>query len=240
MKVVNVKQGTEQWFQARCGIVTASEFDNLVTPTWKPRAGEMVKSYMHRKLAERWRGEPLHSWAGNAAEQGSIREDEAVGVYGYEQWTEHGLVWKVVGFITSDDGRMGCSPDSILATGSTAPTFDPALDVFVRGIESKCPEPQTHVKYLLSGELPKEYAAQVQGSMLVTGAAVWTFLSYARGFPPLVLEVPRDEEAIEVLSEVIEEFNVDLDAAYARLVEINGGEPERTQQQKAGAAWQNT
>jgi len=138
-----------------------------------------------------------------------------------------GLIWKTVGFVTSDDGKIGCSPDALVVSGGPGVVFEPVKDTLVRGIEAKCPELHTHVKYLLDDEdgptVPKDYRAQVQGAMLVTGAPSWTFLSYARNFPMLVIEVERDEKAISVLREAIGEFNARLDEAYEKLLALNDG-----------------
>lgn len=242
MKIVTCKQNSPEWFQARLGIPTASEFDSLVTPLWKPRTGEGVETYLARKLAEKWRGEPLVSFHGGAMEQGSLRENEGLGCYGTDVLDGTGTIWKTVGFVTTDDGKIGCSPDALVVKGVSGTVYQDG-DEFVRGIEAKCPQADTHVKYLLAeaenpGEVPKDYRAQVQGSMLVTGSDVWTFLSYARGFPPLVLEVERDDKAQEVLANAIGEFNDRLEAAYATMVEINGGEPKRKPKTKEQPQWQ--
>jgi len=189
------------------GIPTASEFDNLVTPLWKQRKGEMVETYLAKKLAERWLGRPLASFSGGAAEQGTVLEGEAIPWY---QCFADVTVQRV-GFITTDDGRIGCSPDGLIT---------PQL-----GIEVKCPEAHTHIKYLLAGKLPDAYAAQVQGSMLVTGAVEWMFLSYCRLFPPLLLTIKADPDAHDALSEALDAFNARLDSEYARLIELNGGPP---------------
>ena len=210
MKIHEVEQGTPEWLQARVGVVTASEFANLVTPAWKARTGEMVASYLARKLAERWRRAPLAGWSSGPMEQGSLREDEAIPYFECKT----GRKVNRVGFITTDDGRWGCSPDGLLAVNT--------------GIEVKCPEPQTQVKYLLTGELPDQYKAQVQGSMLVTGAASWTFFSFCRGFPDLILTIERDASAIDALAKALESFCGHLDDGYARLVELYGGEPDRS------------
>jgi hypothetical protein len=209
MKRIDVKQGTLEWLNARAGIVTASEMDNLVTPLWKIKAGDAVDSYLYRKLAEKWRGEALPAFSGSGAmEQGSIKEEEAIPWYEFD----HDVVVERVGLITTDDGRIGCSPDGLLPGG---------------GMEVKCPEVHTHVRYLLGGELPKDYRAQVQGCMLVTGAQWWKFLSYSRGMPQLLLTIERNEEAQQALRQAIDAFNRRLDECYARLVEINGGPPRR-------------
>ena len=44
MKILNCEQGSLEWFEARAGIPTASEFSCLVTPLWKIRTGGMPLS----------------------------------------------------------------------------------------------------------------------------------------------------------------------------------------------------
>ena len=47
MKTHNCQQGSTEWFQARRGVISASEIDALVTPLWKVRTGEGVQTYLH-------------------------------------------------------------------------------------------------------------------------------------------------------------------------------------------------
>lgn len=209
MKIVEVAQGSEEWLRIRAGIPTASEFANLVTPLGKAKTGEMPETYLARKLAERWTGAPLPTtYSGGGLEQGNLRQDEAIPWYALARRRNI----RPVGFILTDDGRVGCSPDGMFDDGT--------------GLEVKCPDLHTHVKYLLRSELPPEYVPQVQGSMWVTGAKRWEFLSYCRNFPPLVLTVERDGAFQEILSEALDAFLVRLEAGYAKLVEINGGPPD--------------
>jgi hypothetical protein len=192
--------------QVRAGVVTASEFHNLITPTGKIRTGETLESYFSRKLAEMWFGGPLPSnYSGGALEQGTLRQNEAVGYYA----TVYNKTVKAVGFITTDDGRIGCSPDGMFGDGT--------------GIEGKCPDLHTQVKYLLKGELPPEYVAQVQGCMFVTGAPRWVFVSRSPILPMLVLTIERDEAFIEALHRALEVFLIRLDEGYKRLVALNDG-----------------
>ncbi|HUU89891.1 MAG TPA: YqaJ viral recombinase family protein [Phycisphaerae bacterium] len=210
MKTVDAKQGSDEWLQARAGIPTASEWSNIITPAGKVRRGEMVETYLAKKLAERWYGGPLPStYGGGALEQGSLLESRAIGHYALRENIDI-LPGK---FITTDDGRVGCSPDGMLADGT--------------GIECKCPAIHTQVKRLLDGELPGEYVAQVQGCMFVTGAKSWTFLSFCTVLPNLVLTVLRDDAYQESLQDALKSFLARLDAGYDRLLEINGGPPVR-------------
>lgn len=203
------RQGEPEWMIARSGIPTASEFDALVTPEFAIRKGEMPKTYLYKKVAEAWQGGPLIGFNFFDMDQGQILENEAKPWYSLE----FGAEITPVGFITTDDGRIGCSPDGLLGEDS--------------GIEIKCPAVHTHVSYVLKGELPKDYAAQVHGSMFVTGLSTWTFLSYRRHFPPLVVIVDRDEEIQEKIAEALALFLDEFDVAMKRLEEINGGPPRR-------------
>ncbi len=210
------EQNSVEWSLARSGIPTASEFDSLVTPKFAVRKGEMPKTYLAKKLAEAWQGGPLASFNSFDMDQGKTLEEEAIPwfAFTYDQPVER------IAFITTDDGRIGCSPDGILTTKGGDKG----------GLEIKCPLPDTQVKRLLNGELPEEYAAQVQGSMFVTGFDWWQFLSYRRHFPPFLLRVQRDESAQKALSEALAAFLEAFDAGFKRLCEINGGPPNRLAQ----------
>jgi len=208
MKIINCQQGSDEWLQARLGIVTASELDALISPLWQPRKGQGVQTYLAKKIAERWRGCPLNTWSGGSMEQGTLREDEARAWYALDQNVDV----RQVGFITTDDGKMGCSPDGLMDDG---------------GIEIKCPEPHTHVGYLLEGDLPSEYRAQVYGSMLVTGLPRWRFLSYCRGFPPLLLTIEADPKVQDTILGAVERFNEALAEAWAAIETRNGGPPAK-------------
>lgn len=199
MKIIDCKQGTSQWLAARAGIFTASDLDNLITPAWKKRTGETPKTYMLRKIAERCMGMPLEQGGAWATEQGTVLEGEAI------PWLEftYNLEVKRVGFVTSDDGRVGCSPDGLIGDDG--------------GVEIKCPQPTHHLKYLLGGVVPDDYLAQVHGSLYVTGRKWWYFCSYSRQFPPLLIKVERDEGIIAKIDEVIQESLVEFEEKLARV-----------------------
>jgi hypothetical protein len=203
MKTISCTQGTPEWLKARAGIPTASEFDNLVTPEWKLRTGQTPETYLYRKLAERCMGVPLQTGGGSwEMGQGSILEGEALP---FVMFTRDIQIDRV-GFVTTDDGRIGCSPDGLIGTDG--------------GIEAKCPQPDTHLRYLVNGELPPQYRAQVYGSMLVTDRKWWYFLSYSRQFPPLLLRIERDEKIMAALQAALNGFLATFDAAYAKVMAL--------------------
>ncbi len=83
------------------------------------------------------------------------------------------------GFCTTDDGRFGASPDFLVEPDGCG--------------ELKCPQPGTHVEYILGRGLPEIYKPQVHGHLIVTGRKWCDFLSYAPGLKPLLVRVEADD-----------------------------------------------
>jgi hypothetical protein len=202
MKIHDVRQGSIDWLKLHIGVATASALGQLVTPDMKMRTGAMPRSYLYRKAAETWRGEPLLGFSTFDVEQGTIIEDKARPLFELNT----GLTTREVGFITNDDKNFGCSPDGIIGDDC--------------GLEIKCPQPQTHVKYLLEGILPDEHAPQVFGGMYATGFSKWIFTSYRVNFPLFVLEINRDETYMERIDKAVKDFAEKLKKAHERLAFI--------------------
>ncbi len=205
MKIHDCEQMTLEWIRLHFGIPTAACLDQLLTPEFELRKGEMPKTLLYKKVAEKIQDRPIIDLDKSSfmMEQGMILEEEARPWYSLE----YDKRIKQVGFITSDDGRIGCSPDGLIEGEDC-------------GIEIKCHAAYTHCKYLCMGVLPKEYVAQVYGSMFVTGFKKWIFVSYRRGFPALVLEIQRDEKAMLMIEAAVECFHKDFDRAMERISNI--------------------
>jgi hypothetical protein len=95
----------------------------------------------------------------------------------YQQRT--GFAVTEIGFIESDFGGFGCSPDGLISD--------------THGLEIKCPMPETHLAWLDDGVLPSIHELQVHACMAVTGLDRWDFLSFCPGQPSLLLDVHRSE-----------------------------------------------
>lgn len=194
VKIVDVEQGTPEWFAARLGIPTASRFaDVLAKGEGKTRA-----RYLHELAAEALRGAPEPDSYSNAhMERGKEQEDEARQLYAF--MTDVDPVR--VGFIRN--GNKGASPDSLIGD--------------VGGLEIKTALGHIQVERLKRGTLPAEHVAQVQGSLWVAERAWWDFCSYSPGLPPLIIRVERDEPYIAQLGKAVDAFNEELDALVASL-----------------------
>ena len=194
MKIHNVEQGSEAWFQLRLGVPSASRFKDLLTPTGKPSASS--EKYMHELLAEKMSGKRFDSFDTFHMKRGRELEPEAANVFSFQT----DLICREVGFVTNDSQTVGCSPDRL---------------IFESGLEIKCPAHTTHVKYLIDyhkdGEMPAEYYAQVQGTMWLMDLEDYWFMSYHPDLPNLIMNVKRDDKYIASLSAAVDKLLEDLE-----------------------------
>lgn len=167
MKLHRVAQGSLDWYKVRLGIPTASKFDKIVTPQGKISA--QADKYLYRLVAERLLRETMDDQLGAVQwmERGLELEPDAANQFAFVNNVE----LEDGGFVTSDDGKLGCSPDR-LVKGSR------------QSVEIKCPAPWTQIQYLLEGQ-GEAYRAQVQGQLLIGEFECVHFYSYHPKMPPV-------------------------------------------------------
>jgi len=188
MRLIPHEQRSLEWFQARLGIPTASNFDRLITSTGKPSAS--ADNYINQLVAERVTGAAVEVKVTEAMQRGTDLEPEARSLF--EFVTD--LVVTEAPLCMHDILDAGASPDAFIGDDSL--------------LEIKCPSGHTHVEYLRDGCLPSKYIAQVQGQLWITGKVKAHFLSYHPDFKPLMVVVPRDEMFIAKLeAEVVKATN---------------------------------
>lgn len=197
MKVIPCQQGTQTWLELRGGIPTSSRFADIITPTGKPSGS--VTRYMHELLAERLMGRPLIGYQSIDMSRGKDLEPEAIAYYEFT----HDVTVKRIGFITNDEGTIGCSPDGLVG--------DLGL------IEAKCPSEHVHVGYLLRKPVDKAYRVQLQGQLWLCEREWVDNLSYHPDMPHALVRVERDEKFIKLLAGAVTSFSMDLEAAWEKL-----------------------
>ena len=97
MKIIDVPQGTPEWFSARCGIPSSSNFDKIVTMDGKP--SKQREKYLYKLAGERVSGITEESYTKGAMQRGKEMEDEARKLYTFHT----GLEVQQVGFCITDD-----------------------------------------------------------------------------------------------------------------------------------------
>jgi len=202
MREIECVQGQPEWWEARRGIPTASEFDRILTPIKKQPSAAQT-GYIASLIADATC--MLPNWFADRPSTKDMdhgKETEPQARAWYEM--ERGVQVRQVGFCVTDDGRFGCSPDGLI---------DPD-----GGLELKCPKLSTHTAWLMADKVPDEYLPQIHGCLIVTGRQWWDFVSYspARGLPPLLKRVFRDEYTIKLAVE-LELFDERLKETYLKL-----------------------
>lgn len=180
-------------------MVTASEADELLTPLFKARAGDGLKTYLYRKIAEKVLGFTEDTGTSFPMMNGSILEHECI------PWLEFEHNYKIdrVGFVTNDAETAGYSPDGFIGE-------DGALEI-------KCPTIPIQMKYLLEGIAPLQYLPQMHFGMFVTGRKWCDFVSYSRQLPKLIVRVERDEEIQSAISHAFDAFMIRFGVGVAKI-----------------------
>ena len=156
-------QGSQEWFAARVGKVTASRVHDIIATTKSGGYSAGRENYLAELVAERLTGTTYPSYQSPAMAYGSECEPEARFAYALRTGTEI----TEVGFINHPTiEEAGASPDGLVD--------DDGL------VEIKCPNTKTHIDTLLGGKMPVEYASQVQFQMACTGRQWCDLVSFDR------------------------------------------------------------
>ena len=179
-------QQSDAWFEARRGKVTASRFDEIITPTGKDSGQwEKLACALCSEIIRRPEPDESSFFGNKHTDRGNELEPVAREVFA----EAIGREVEQVGFITRDDEIVGCSPDGLIRGPKGG---------LLAGVEIKCPIPEKHALYVASGGVPEDYVQQVHGSMAVTGLRWWYFVSYCAGFKPHIVRVERDAYTAKV------------------------------------------
>lgn len=222
---IDAPQGSANWARARLGKPTASEFHRILTATGK--LSSQADKYAYRLIAEMLLQSPMQDLEGlQWVEHGKELEDKAAKTFAFENDVEV----TEVGFITTDDGEIGASPDRLVNKREI--------------LEIKCPSPQVLVQYSLEkialdtcGNIDKPdgvswgkffeamkddappayiqrlienqrevYRPQRQGQLWVGEFEKAHFIAYHTEFPPVEYETKRDQDYIDKLEKSVREF----------------------------------
>jgi len=190
LTIIDHEQGSPDWFQARLGLPTASEFGTVLAKGKNGGESLTRARYLRTLAAEIITGEPGEAFESDAMRRGKIMEDEARKFYAFV----HDAEPERVGFIRN--GSKGCSPDALIGTEGM--------------LEIKTKRGDILIDVLLRDDLPSEHKAQCQGSLWVAEREFIDFCAYWPGLPLFVKRCYRDEPYIDTLAREIDRFNDEL------------------------------
>lgn len=177
------EQSSDEWLQARAGIVTASTMRNLVTAKGDVADNDTSRGFIRTLATERIIGVPEYTYPTRPMQRGNLLEPFARDLY-----AEHYAPVEEVGFIRldTDDYALGFSPDGLVQHDGL--------------IEIKSPGPKEHLRTVLADAVPAVYIWQLQVGLFVTGRSWIDFASYCPGMDLYIRRVYPDKAMHEVIN----------------------------------------
>ena len=197
LQIIDCEQGSEEWFLARMGRPTASEFKTIIGIKKDARDKVTRRTYMLKLAGEIVTGKPMESYSNDHMERGKVMEGEARDLYAFMMDADP----QRVGFITN--GYKGCSPDSLLGDKGV--------------LEIKTKLPHLMIDCILKDEFPPEHKAQCQGALWVAEREWIDICVYWPSLPLFVKRAHRDEAFIADLARAVDDFNAELVATVERV-----------------------
>ncbi len=210
-------QRTNDWFQARCGKVTASRLYDVIGRTQSGTYFSSRQAYKMELVLERLTGSVKDSIKTKAMKRGV--EYEPLAKDHYMMLTGNDI--QEVGLIDHPEIKnFGASPDGLIIGFDGKP--------LQKGLEIKCPSESTHIQShidaLTEEIIDPRYIAQMQAGMMCTGFDHWVFMSYDDRFPAhlqsFIVEIGITEEIKEKIEFEVNKFNVEVDQIVEKLMNI--------------------
>jgi hypothetical protein len=193
----DVDQRSDEWYELRRGMLTASAVGALITPTLKVASNDTSRGLIATLAAERIAGWTEPTFTSDDMWRGIEHEPIARAKYA----EHHGPVTEV-GFIirTIDGCQLGYSPDGLVG--------DDGL------IEIKCPRAKSHIQTIVRGAVPSQYVPQLQTALLASGRNWIDYVSFCAGLPLYVKRM----EPIGEWQDAIKDALQACEASVAELV----------------------
>jgi hypothetical protein len=197
VEIINCEQNSSEWFEARRGIPTASQFATVMAKGRDGGKSLTRRTYMMQLAGEIITGKPMEGFSNKHTDRGHEFEPEARDLYAFQT----GAQLERVGFIKN--GRTGASPDCLIGTDG--------------GAEIKTKLPHLLGELILKDEFPAEHKTQVQGTLWISKRQWWDIAVYWPGMPLFVKRIERDELFIQKIATEVDRFNAELDDVVAQI-----------------------
>lgn len=190
----SVPQGSDEWLQARAGIVTASTVGKLLTSTGKVANNDTSRALTETLVAERLTGHVEYVHPTAAMLRGQLEEPYARAAY-----AEHYNPVQEVGFyrLETEQFTAGYSPDGVVG--------DDGL------LEIKTRIPRIHLRTILEDRVPPANMAQLQMGLYVTDHDWIDYLSWSPDMKMWVKRVYPDKAWFKSIYLALCEFEVAAD-----------------------------
>ncbi len=206
------EQGSEQWLQARAGLLTASSVKLIMTPTLKMASNDKERQHLYELLAQRITGHVEPHYVTDDMLRG--HSDEILARAKYAD-----MFAPVIecGFITNSRHgfTIGYSPDGLVAEHGL---------IEIKSRRQKY-QIETLTTHYLAGECPPDFMLQCQTGLLVSERQWLDLISYSGGLPMCVIRVWPDSKVQAAILEAAAGFEARLSARLAEYQELLATDP---------------
>ncbi len=195
-----IQQGSMEWYQARLGLMTASEMKHVLTPNLKLANNDKTRTHVYELLAQRISGYVEPIFESFDMLRGCEDEIEARMIYSQKY-----APVEECGFITNDKWgfTLGFSPDGLVGS-------DGLIECKSRKQKYQI---QTIVECFAADQAPLEYMLQIQTGLLVSERKWCDFISYSGGLPMTTVRVWPDPTVQEAIVTAATDFEVRIEHA---------------------------
>lgn len=188
-------QGTPEWYAARCGLLTASEMDKVITPKKLEFSNsDNMRKHVFELAAQRINNYVEPTYVSDKMLRGKEEEAEIRKVY-----SANYAPVREVGFVTNDKWgfKLGVSPDGLVGDDGQ--------------IEGKSRDQKFQVEQICADEMDVEFRLQVQTALLVTERKWLDFVSYSNGMPMFTKRIFPDADVQGKILDAAAQFHIQLD-----------------------------
>lgn len=189
-------QHSDEWRAARCGLLTASEMDRIITPAkLQYSSSKETKTHLFELMAQR-----VNSYVEPQFQNFDMQRGEEDESRARETYHEKFAPVDTCGFVTNDKWgfTLGFSPDGIVGDDGI--------------IEAKSRLQKYQMQTIVQNEMPDDFKIQVQTGLLVTERAWCDFITYCGGMKMWVLRVMADKAVQNAILAAATQFEETLAA----------------------------
>lgn len=181
MRIYDMEQRSDEWFAIRRGVITGTRVKEVFKSNNLPLVDKMIGEMYSDEKEEQINSASIQR--GVDLEPHAIKE--------FERYTGHKV--DQVGFcLHPERDWLGLSPDGLVSVDGK----------YKIGVEIKCPNTSTHVRYIRTNRIPSEYKFQLMDYFLVNpDCEKVAFVSYDNRFeikPIHILWLNREDYATEL------------------------------------------
>jgi hypothetical protein len=199
---LNCEQGTDEWFSARSGILTASVMGCLlVNGKDKSGLGDGAFTLMNQLIGERFTGEPADKFEGNRHTERGHELEPVARAFVSERL---GIEILSCGIILNHG--CGYSPDGLVGEDGL--------------VEIKTKLPKHQITVILGGVVPPEHVVQCQTGIWLSERDHLDFASFFPGMPLFHTRIYRDEAMIKKLAERTKVFYEIMEERTQKIIDL--------------------